>query len=109
MVDPDIWRRTDILVESARLSTRDPVNGRRIHQVEVYTTSWCPYCKKAKDFFVSKGVPFTEYDVEKDPAAAREKQRIAPGAGVPVTVIDGIQIQGFSAAHYERALNGSDE
>ncbi|MDF1555268.1 MAG: glutaredoxin family protein [Deferrisomatales bacterium] len=108
-VAPELWIRTDTLEETARLSVGNPVNGRRICQVEVYTTSWCPYCRKAKEFFVSRGVPFTEYDVEADPAAAREKDRLAPGAGIPVAVIDGRVIQGFSAARYERALSGVDE
>ena len=31
------------------------------HKVELYTTSWCPYCKKARDFFRSRGISFTEY------------------------------------------------
>ncbi len=105
-VEPEIWSRTDTVEETARLSTKDPVNGKRICQVTVYTTNWCPYCKKAKDFFVSKGVPFTEYDVEADPVAAREKERLAPGAGIPVAVIDGRVIQGFSPTHYEEALDG---
>lgn len=109
LVAPELWSRTDTLDESARLSTKDPVNGERICQVTVYTTSWCPYCKKAKDFLVAKGVAFTEYDVEADRAAKRDKDRLAPGAGVPVAVIDGRVIEGFSAKHYERALQGVDE
>ena len=34
-------------------------------KVELYTTSWCPWCKKARAFFRSRGIPFVEYDIEK--------------------------------------------
>jgi glutaredoxin-like YruB-family protein len=74
------------------------------HKVELYTTSWCPYCEKARDFFRAKGISFTEYDVEKDKDAARRLQQLAGRSGVPVAVIDGQRIHGFSAAAYERAL-----
>jgi hypothetical protein len=56
-------------------------NGRQlvkrdVPKVELYTTSWCPYCKKASNFFRSKGIPFKEYDIEKDKAAARRKKQL---------------------------------
>jgi len=78
------------------------------HQVELYTTSWCPYCKKARDFFNAKGISFTEYDVEKDKDAARRLQELGGHSGVPVAVIDGQRIHGFSAAAYERALKAGN-
>ncbi len=73
-------------------------------KVELYTTSWCPYCKKAVDFFRSRGIPFREYDIEKDPAAARRKQQLDSRSGVPLAVINGKKILGFSPAGYDRAL-----
>lgn len=38
-------------------------------KVEVYTTKICPYCVKAKNLLVKKGVIFTEIDVSDDPEA----------------------------------------
>jgi hypothetical protein len=32
-----------------------------VHQVELYVTSWCPYCKQAENFFRSQGIPFIAY------------------------------------------------
>ena len=75
-------------------------------EVELYVTSWCPYCKKASDFFRSRGIPFTEYDIEKDKSAARRKKRLTKETGVPFAVINGKAIQGFKRAAYERALRG---
>ncbi|HVO82845.1 MAG TPA: glutaredoxin family protein [Syntrophobacteria bacterium] len=74
------------------------------HNVELYTTSWCPYCTKARDFFRSRGVPFTEYDVEKDKEAAQRYRQMNSRGGVPFVVIDGQRIAGFSEAAYEKAL-----
>ena len=35
-------------------------------KVEVYTTTACPYCVRAKALLKHKGVPFTEIDVTDD-------------------------------------------
>ena len=81
------------------------VAKRDVPKVELYTTSWCPYCKKAANFFRSRGIPFKEYDIEKDKAAARRKKQLdKKGSGVPFAMINGKPIHGFSEAAYENAL-----
>lgn len=72
--------------------------------VELYVTSWCRYCKKARDFFLSRGVTFVEYDVEKDPGAARRMMKLTSRRSIPFVVINGQQFHGFNEAVYERAL-----
>ena len=74
-------------------------------KVELYTTSWCPWCKKAKAFFQAKGIPFIEYDIEKDKEAARRKEQLDSQKGVPFAVIDGIGVHGYSEGAYNKALN----
>ena len=32
--------------------------------VQIYLTSWCPYCAAAKELLGEKGVAFTEIDVD---------------------------------------------
>ena len=76
-------------------------------KVELYTTSWFPYCTKARDFFRSRGIPFTEYDIEKDKSAAARKNRLDKKKGVPFVMINGQGIHGWSAAAYEQALKRS--
>ena len=41
-------------------------------KVVIYTASYCPYCRAAKEFLKSKAVPFEEIDVTDDDAL-REK------------------------------------
>ena len=36
----------------------------------MYTTSWCGYCSRLKTALKSEGIPYTEVDIESDPAAA---------------------------------------
>ncbi len=35
----------------------------------MYTTPWCPDCRRAKTFLRERGVEFREIDIEKDPSA----------------------------------------
>lgn len=74
-------------------------------KVELYTTSWCPWCKKAKAFFRSRGIAFVEYDVEKDKEAARRKAQIDRQQGVPFAVVNGIGINGYNVKAYNNALS----
>jgi len=72
--------------------------------VELYTTSWCPWCKKARAFFSSRGISFTEYDIEKDPGALRRKVGLDGDTRVPTAVIDRKVIKGYSPEQYRAAL-----
>jgi glutaredoxin len=72
--------------------------------VVLYTTSWCPYCQKARDYLRSRGIDFIEYDVENDKEAAIRKKHLDNRGGVPFAIINGRPIRGFSASAYEKAL-----
>jgi glutaredoxin len=73
-------------------------------QIDLYVTDWCPYCKKAASFLRGKGKAFKEYNIERDAAAARRKQELTTGGGVPFAVICGQKITGFAPQTYEKAL-----
>ncbi len=72
--------------------------------VEIYETDWCGYCKKAKNFFRSRGIKFTTYDIDKDPQAARRMMTMTDRRAVPFVVINGKGIQGYSEQAYTLAL-----
>jgi glutaredoxin-like YruB-family protein len=71
--------------------------------VEIFVTSWCPYCVKAKAYFDAKGIAYTAYDIEKDAAAAKRYQRYGQ-RGVPLVIIGDAVIAGYSIAEFEKAL-----
>ena len=72
--------------------------------VEVYETSWCGYCKKAKKFFRSRGIKFKAYDIEKDKGAANRMMALTKRRAVPFVVINGHTIHGYNVQAYEAAL-----
>jgi glutaredoxin len=77
--------------------------------VELFVTRRCRYCTMARNYLNAKGIPFTEYDVQKDKAALQRKRRLDPRRGVPLAVINGQTILGFSPAAYEEALAARPE
>lgn len=84
--------------------SKPPMVTKKNHEVILYGTSWCPYCRKARDFFTSRGIDFTDYDIEKDKEAAIRKKELDPRGGVPFAIINGRSVRGFSESAYERAL-----
>lgn len=79
--------------------------NKTVNQIELYVTSWCPYCNQAKDYFRTKGIKIKVYDIEKDrKAAARKKKLDKSGRGVPFAVVNGKRISGYSPGQYSKAL-----
>jgi glutaredoxin 3 len=58
----------------------------------------------AKDFLKKHKVKFTDYDVEKDPARAREMVAKSDQMGVPVIEIGDTIIVGFDEAAIKKEL-----
>lgn len=63
--------------------------------ITIYTTPYCSYCKMAKEYFKSKNVEYTEYDVMADVAKREEMVKKSGQLGVPVIDIDGKIVMGF--------------
>lgn len=70
-------------------------------RVVMYATSWCPYCRKARNYFRNNGIPFTEYDIEKNAQARREYDALG-ARGVPVILVGKKRMNGFTAAGFEK-------
>ena len=59
-------------------------------KVIIYVTSWCPHCKKLRNFLDENEIEYVDYDVESDDMAWREAMKKAGGRDiVPVIDIDG--------------------
>ncbi len=72
--------------------------------VVIYTTPSCPFCKIAKEHLGSKGVKYTEIDVESDMNKGREMMAISGQGGVPVLVINGRVVVGADIPLIDEAL-----
>jgi glutaredoxin len=93
-----------LLLLSSGVTAANPPWAATAPQVEIFTTTWCPYCVKATSFLRANNIPFVEYDIEKDAQAAQRMQQLAGRGGVPFAIINGQQIRGWSEPAYKQAL-----
>jgi glutaredoxin 3 len=63
--------------------------------VVMYTTSWCPYCTRARKLFDDKGVKYTEIDVEAVEGARAEMQQRAGRTSVPQIFVGNRHLGGY--------------
>jgi glutaredoxin 3 len=63
-------------------------------KVEIYATSWCPYCSRARQLLVAKGVEIEEIDVEGRPGAREEMVARSGRRTVPQIFINQTHIGG---------------
>ncbi len=68
--------------------------------VVMYATQWCPYCKKAREYFADNDIAYTEYDVENSRKGKRDYRRMGK-PGVPIIFIGDTRMNGFSASRFE--------
>ena len=65
--------------------------------VQIYTTSYCPFCTRAKDLLRGKGVPFEEIDVTEDDALRAKLVEMTGGQRtVPQVFIGGQSVGGYT-------------
>ncbi len=69
-------------------------------KVVMYSATWCGYCKKAKKYFNSNNISFSEYDVESSSKGKRDYKRMK-GRGVPIILIGDNRMNGFSQSKFE--------
>lgn len=72
--------------------------------ITIYTTSTCPWCHKAMEFFKENNAEFTEVNVQENPERAEEVIEKSGQMGVPVIEIDGQIIVGFNEPALRKAL-----
>jgi mycoredoxin len=80
------------------------------NEVILYTTSWCQNCKMTKAFLENRGQKYVNYDIEKS-KEGRERHEILVRpfrkngqVGVPLIVVNGKVIYGFSESQILAAL-----
>lgn len=71
--------------------------------VELYTSAACPRCVQARDYLKRNGIAYAEFDVERDSAAFKRFKDLG-GHEVPLAVVGGSVVSGYSAERYSEAL-----
>ena len=87
-----------------------------VPRVVIYTTSYCPYCFRAKALLASKNVEFEEVDVTRDPERRAEMEQRSTRRTVPQIFINDQFIGGYddtrrldASGELDRLLAKSDE
>jgi glutaredoxin len=75
-------------------------------EIKMFSTAWCPYCRKAREFFARQGIRYTELDVDKSPAARTEYQRMG-ARGVPVILVGTQRMNGYSEERLAQMLKAA--
>ncbi|MGE5252266.1 MAG: FAD-dependent oxidoreductase [Bacteroidota bacterium] len=55
--------------------------------IVVYSTTWCPDCKRAKRFFGEQRVPYVNIDIEEDPQAMAFVEKTNQGKRIIPTIV----------------------
>jgi glutaredoxin len=87
----------------------DPSRPSARSVVVIYGAEWCGACHEAAKYLRSKGIPYVDKDVEKDPGAAAEMQQKLAKNGlhegsIPVIDVRGKVMIGFNPAEIDAAL-----
>ena len=69
------------------------------HRVVMYSATWCSVCKKAKKWFAEQGIRYREYDIENNAKGRRDYKKLK-GRGVPIILLDGSRLNGFSSKSF---------
>ena len=72
--------------------------------VKIYSTTWCSFCRMAKEFFKDNKIKFEDINVQEDQKAAEEMIKKTGQSGVPVIDIDGKIIIGFNIEEIKKVL-----
>lgn len=78
-------------------------------EIILYTTSWCPFCRRARALLTQKGVKWTEHDIEEDPAQRQAMIKASGRDTVPQIFINGTHIGGSDDLFELDAKGGLDK
>ncbi|MBW7883368.1 MAG: glutaredoxin family protein [Caldilineaceae bacterium] len=73
-------------------------------KVIIFSTPTCSFCNAAKSYLRQRGVKFSDVDVSRDAAAARDLVRRTGQQGVPVLDIGGKIVIGFDRPKINQLL-----
>lgn len=110
-----------ILVSLSCLASERPLQGgvgqikaetaQNYPRIVLFSTSWCPHCSEAKNYFARNKIPFINKDVESDSEAEKLLTEKYKSQGVPVIVIgegkSEVIMKGFNSALFKESLRKS--
>jgi len=64
-------------------------------KIEIYTKTWCPYCRRAKAMLKSLGLDYTDYDITDNEELQQEMAERSGKKTIPQIFIDDQKIGGY--------------
>lgn len=82
-------------------------------KVSMYTISTCPVCRKTKEFFRARGIPFDfiDYDLASESEqnkVAAEMMKDTGDIGFPFVRIGDVVVIGFNPERFEQLLESKE-
>jgi glutaredoxin 3 len=65
-------------------------------KIQMYTTTWCGYCVRAKALLDSRGLEYEEIHLDDDPGFRERLHELTGGSTVPQILIDDRPIGGYT-------------
>lgn len=94
-----VQAQVDALKSAGDTRTKAPAGS----GVQLFSASWCSHCRKAKSHLSERRVAFREFDIDTPDGKIAFTQAGGQGA-IPLLVVDGKAVTGYSAAAYDAAL-----
>jgi glutaredoxin len=92
------------LKRSANKRAQEPAARATVSATPVlFSADWCGYCRRAKSYLQQRGIAFQEQDIDTE-SGMRAFVAAGGGRGVPMLVVNGGVIRGFSPAAYDRVF-----
>jgi glutaredoxin-like YruB-family protein len=73
-------------------------------EITIYSTPTCHFCNMAKDYFNSKEIKYTDYNVAEDAEKRMEMMELTGQMGVPVIKIGDDIIIGFNQPRIDELI-----
>jgi glutaredoxin 3 len=65
-------------------------------RIQMYSTTWCGYCVRAKALLDAKGIEYEEINLDDEPRFRQKLMELTGGWTVPQIVLDGRPIGGYA-------------
>ena len=65
-------------------------------RIQMYSTTWCGYCVRAKALLDAKGIEYDEINLDDEPRFRQKLMELTGGWTVPQIVLDGRPIGGYA-------------
>jgi len=93
----------DILSPSVRSVLKTHFDESGEPRIVMYGAAWCPHCKAAREYFLSEGISFKEWDVEQNAAAGRN-YKVIQSSGYPLIYVGYRRFEGLNKKEVLQAM-----